>query len=84
MNFDLPEEITTKLREYFEKLLKEYYGDNVHWTSYGLKGFPTYHLKVLKDIPSWPNSDDPKIKELKTKVIDKQYTISFLVHKEEE
>ena len=84
MNFDLPEEITTKLREYFEKLLKEYYGDNVHWTAYGIKGFPTYHLQVLKDIPSCPNSDDEKIKQLTHKVIDKQYTISFLVHKEEE
>ena len=83
MNFDLPEEITKKLKEEFEKLLKEYYGDNVTWTSYGLKGFPTYHLQILKDVPSFPNTDNEKLKKHTDKVIDKEYTVSFIVHKEE-
>lgn len=83
MNTDLPEEITIKLKNYFERLLVEYYGENVHWTAFG-KGFPTFQLQVLKDIPSWPNSDDENIRKIMTKVIDKQYTVSLLVHKEEE
>lgn len=82
MNLDLPEEITNKLKNYFEKLLVEYYGENVQWTSFG-KGFPTYQLKVLKDVQSWPNSDDENVRKIMTKVIDKEFTISLLAKKEE-
>lgn len=74
MNRELPEEITSKLRIEFERLLKEYYGDNIHWVAHGIKGFPTYHLNILKDVLSWPNSESKSTH----KVIEKQITVTLM------